>query len=65
MGPAFRVTIERGKLLESAFAPAVVATVHPSSILRAPTPEDRHKAMDAFISDLRVVAAVVDKSRLG
>jgi DNA polymerase len=65
MGPKFRVTQERGKLLDSPIAPAVVATVHPSAILRSPTPEDRHKAMDAFISDLRVVAAVVDKSRLG
>jgi len=65
MGPKFRVTAERGKLLESPFAPAVLATVHPSSILRAATPEDRQQAMAAFIADLRVVAAVVDKNRLG
>jgi DNA polymerase len=65
MGPKFRVTAERGKLLESPLAPAVLATVHPSSILRASTPDDRHRAMDAFIADLRVVAAVVDATQVG
>ena len=65
MGATFRVTVERGKLLESDLAPAVIATVHPSSILRAPTPDDRRRAMDAFVSDLRVAAAVVDRDRLG
>jgi DNA polymerase len=65
MGPSFRVTAERGKLLESTLAPAVIATVHPSSILRAPTPDDRRTAKAAFVSDLRVAAAVMDQDRLG
>jgi DNA polymerase len=65
MGASFRVTAERGKLLESSLASAVIATVHPSSILRASTPEDRRTAMTAFVSDLRVAAAVMDQSRLG
>ena len=59
MGPKFRVTVDRGKLLESPLAPTVIATVHPSSILRAPTPEDRHVSMDAFVADLRVAAKAV------
>jgi DNA polymerase len=65
MGSSFRVTAERGKLLDSTLAPAVIATVHPSSILRASTPEDRRAAMAAFVSDLRVAAAVMDRERLG
>ena len=65
MGPSFRVTAERGKLLDTSLAPAVVATVHPSAILRAATPADRRVAMAAFESDLRVAAAVMDQSRLG
>jgi DNA polymerase len=65
MGPLFRVTAERGKLLESSLAPAVIATVHPSSILRVSTPDDRRVAMAAFVSDLRVAAAVMDRDRLG
>ncbi|MEY2420476.1 MAG: uracil-DNA glycosylase [Acidimicrobiaceae bacterium] len=65
MGSSFRVTAERGKLLDSALAPAVIATVHPSSILRASTSADRRTAMTAFVSDLRVAAAVMDHDRLG
>jgi DNA polymerase len=65
MGPKFRVTVDRGKLLESPIAPAVLATIHPSSILRAPTPDDRRDAMRAFVSDLRVAAEVVDRERHG
>jgi uracil-DNA glycosylase len=65
MGSKFRVTAERGKLLASTLAPAVIATVHPSSILRVATPDDRHTAMAAFVSDLRVAAAVLDEERLG
>ena len=59
MGPKFRVTVDRGKPLESPLAPTVIATVHPSSILRAPTPQDRHASMDAFVADLRVAAKAV------
>src|SRR5207302_1991675 len=54
LGPAFRVTAERGKLHISPLAPRVVATVHPSSILRAQD-EDREREMAAFVKDLRAV----------
>jgi uracil-DNA glycosylase family protein len=53
-GPAFRVTRERGKLLSSTFAPKVVATVHPSSLLRQPDEESREREYRLFVSDLRV-----------
>jgi DNA polymerase len=63
LGPKFRVTQQRGKLLESDLAPAVIATVHPSSILRAPDDESRHGEMARFIDDLRVVASVIRRRR--
>ena len=59
LGRAFRVTQSRGKFVESALAPHVTATVHPSSILRAPDSEARHLAMRQFIADLRGVARVL------
>ena len=45
--------------MSSALRPFVTATAHPSSILRAPDDEARHAAREAFVSDLRVVAARV------
>lgn len=54
-GPKFRLTQSRGRVLESPFAP-VVATFHPSAILRAPDGERRHLELAAFIADLRIAA---------
>lgn len=56
MGPAFRVSKDRGRILSSSFGVPVVATVHPSSILRSTDDESRDAALAAFISDLRVAA---------
>ena len=53
-GPAFRVTRERGKVLESELAAKVVATVHPSSLLRQPDEESREREYKLFVADLRV-----------
>lgn len=53
LGPAFRVTKQRGRFFATDFAPVVTATVHPSSILRS---DDRETEMAAFIRDLRGVA---------
>ena len=58
LGPAFRVTRQRGQLVTSSLAPRVVATVHPSSILRAPD-ESRDAEMRAFVRDLRFVAKLI------
>ena len=55
LGKDFRVTRERGRPLESDLAQVVVATIHPSAVLRAPG--DRRAAeRAAFVDDLRVVA---------
>jgi DNA polymerase len=58
LGPAFRVTQRRGTVVSSPLAPRVVATVHPSSILRAPD-QSRDEEMRAFVRDLRVVAKLI------
>jgi uracil-DNA glycosylase len=54
--PSFKVTEHRGELIPSTLAPFILATVHPSSILRAPDSEMRHAEMARFIEDLRKVA---------
>lgn len=59
LGKQFKVTQQRGQIQETRWAPQVVATVHPSSILRQRTPEDRHREMDQFVEDLRVVAQLL------
>ncbi|PYI90057.1 MAG: uracil-DNA glycosylase [Verrucomicrobia bacterium] len=53
-GPSFRVTKERGKVLESPFGKKAVATVHPSSLLRQPDEESREREYKLFVADLRV-----------
>ena len=55
LGRDFRVTQHRGELLESSLAPHVMATVHPSSILRAPDEETRHEEMRRFVQDMRKI----------
>lgn len=57
LGRQFRVTQQRGQFVESPLAPHVMATVHPSSILRAPDEETRHEEMRAFVRDLKLVAS--------
>jgi DNA polymerase len=53
-GPQFRVTKQRGEVLQSPFARRTVATVHPSALLRAPDEETRHREYALFVDDLRV-----------
>jgi len=61
LGASFRVTRQRGVPVASPFAASVVATVHPSSILRAPDADARHREMELFIADLRAARALVDE----
>jgi DNA polymerase len=56
LGRDFRVTVQRGKPVPSPLAPVVLATVHPSSILRAPDEESRHTEYARFVADLKVAA---------
>lgn len=59
LGRQFRVTQRRGELIESSLAPHVMATVHPSSILRAPDEETRHAETMRFIADLKKIAKLI------
>jgi len=59
LGKKFKVTQERGKILASPLAPRVLATVHPSSILRAPDDETRRLEMRRFIDDLKKAAVAI------
>ncbi|GLZ81901.1 uracil-DNA glycosylase [Actinorhabdospora filicis] len=58
IGPSFRVTRRRGQLLDGRDGYRLMATVHPSSILRTP-PADREAAFDLFVADLSAAAATL------
>jgi DNA polymerase len=60
LGKDFRVTQHRGEFVESALAPYVAATVHPSSILRAADEDTRHEEMAKFIADLKKIARALE-----
>jgi len=58
-GSSFRLSQDRGHPLPSDLAPIVIATVHPSSILRAPDSISRDQAMASFVADLTAGAAAL------
>jgi DNA polymerase len=55
LGRGFRVTQQRGQAMPFGDGRQILATVHPSSILRAPDEEARHREMQLFVADLRAV----------
>lgn len=61
LGKDFRVSRDRGKLIDSDLDSQVMATVHPSSILRAQDEESRRSQMRAFIEDLRQITRIASK----
>ena len=61
LGPSFRVTKSRGAFVASSLAPYVTATVHPSSILRAPDAAARALQTRAFVRDLKTVSRILQK----
>ena len=58
LGRDFRVTRSRGMLLDSDLAEIVVATIHPSAVLRA---DDRDEMFAGLVADLRVAAAALER----
>jgi DNA polymerase len=60
LGSSFRVTAQRGTWVESDLAPLVTATVHPSSILRAPDEEAKALGFKGLVADLMVVAEALE-----
>jgi uracil-DNA glycosylase len=59
LGKDFRVSLQRGEFVDSPLAEHVTATVHPSSILRAPDDDTRREEMKRFVADLKKVAKVI------
>lgn len=55
LGSGFRVTRNRGRWVDSEWAPHVTATLHPSAILRIPEDEDRRREMERYVEDFRAV----------
>jgi uracil-DNA glycosylase family protein len=62
LGKAFKVSRQRGEFVDSSLAPLVTATVHPSSILRAPDDEARREEMKRFVADLKKVASALARA---
>jgi len=62
LGPKFRVSLQRATFVPSQLAPFVTATVHPSSILRAPTDDQRRAEMARFIADLTKIRKAIEKA---
>jgi DNA polymerase len=59
LGESFRITRDRGRFLESSYAPRVMATYHPSAVLRAEDPAGEKRIYDMLVSDLRLAASAV------
>lgn len=59
LGRHFRVSVQHGEVHRTRFAEHTVATIHPSSILRQPTSEDRRREMEGLTADLKVVAGLL------
>lgn len=65
LGPDARITEDRGVIVDSpAIGPRVLATFHPSAILRARTPEDRERMLAALVADLSTAAAAIPGARV-
>jgi uracil-DNA glycosylase len=65
LGRDFSVSRRRGEWVESVLAPCVIATVHPSSVLRAADDESRHAQYAAFVQDIKKIAAVLRRRQPG
>ena len=59
ISPKFKVSIQRGQFVKSDLADYVTATVHPSSILRAPSDEARRTERARFVADLKKIRAAL------
>jgi len=63
-GPNFGLMRDRGKLLSSPYADRVIATLHPSAILRAPDPNRSAQMRSLFVSDLKFASTVIARTAL-
>jgi len=61
LGSNFRITQSHGKVQQAEGFPPIIATLHPSAILRARTDEDREQDTKIFIDDLRRATDLLKK----
>jgi DNA polymerase len=65
MGPQFRITASRGKIFtQTQWSPWVMATIHPSALLRIPDPVLQRQTREQFVEDLRVVSRTIQEHRM-
>lgn len=64
LGRSFRVSTQRGRWVPARWAPRVLATVHPSAILRAPDDATRRAEMARFVADLALIPPVLGERRV-
>jgi len=60
LGSSFRITLQRGQVLPSQWAEALVATYHPAAILRVPTDEERRRMLTDFTTDLHLAVQTLN-----
>jgi DNA polymerase len=60
-GPQFRIMKERGVVKRGELANAILATIHPSAVLRAPDDDARHQLFQTLVDDLRLVAQLLNE----
>ena len=60
-GPQFRIMKERGVVKRGELAKAILATIHPSAVLRAPDDDARHQLFQTLVDDLRLVARILNE----
>lgn len=64
LGAKFKVSTQRGVWIPSPLAPFVMATVHPSSLLRAPDEETRRRETQRFVADLKLIQKALEKLKM-
>ena len=64
LGASFKLMRQHGEVVASSLAARVVATIHPSAVLRAPDSEGRRAAYELLVADLKVVAKLLRSVRL-
>jgi uracil-DNA glycosylase family protein len=60
-GPQFRISKERGIVKQGELAPAIMATIHPSAVLRAPDSDARREMFQQLVQDLRQIAKLLEE----
>ena len=63
LGATFRVTKDRGKVIQHDLVPAIIATLHPSAILRAPDEAAREASFQLLVTDLKLAAKRAKRAR--